>query len=153
MASPATDFGILLGLGYQEFVDELHTKLQAEGFTDLGSAYGYVFRALAVEPLQLNRLATRLGITNQGASKLIDEMETRRYVERRPDPADARARLLVLAPRGNAALAAARRFHAAYERNLAKRIGSRPAAELRRLLELLVGDAADAWERMRLRIP
>jgi DNA-binding MarR family transcriptional regulator len=154
MASPrAFDFGILLGLAYQTFVEELRAKLDGEGFDDLGSAYGYVFRALSATPIQLNQLARRLGITNQGASKIIDEMAARGYVVRRADPEDARARLLALAPRGESALAAARRFHAAYERKLAKRFGARAAAELRRVLEELVGALDDDDPRARLRLP
>jgi DNA-binding MarR family transcriptional regulator len=132
------DLGILLGLAFQTFSDELRAEIAAEGFDDLGSAYGYVFRALARESLQLTELADRLGMTAQGASKLVSEMEAREYVERRPDPEDGRAKRLRLAPRGRAALAFARRFHAAYERRLRAELGERHVTTLRRVLDHMV---------------
>jgi DNA-binding MarR family transcriptional regulator len=131
------DFGILLGLAYARFVDELHAALAAEGFDDLGRSYGYVFRGLDGAELNASELATRLRITNQGAVKLIDEMAARGYVERHPHPSDGRVKLLALSPRGQAALAAARRFHAAYEERLAADLGATPARALRRDLERL----------------
>ena len=139
--APPTDLGILLGLAYQAFTDELRADLHGRGFTDLGSAYGYVFRALADDGLHLSDVAKRLGMTNQGASKIIDEMQARGYVERQPDPADARAKTLVLAARGRAALAAARRFHAKYERQLRASSNDRDVDALRRSLDLMIINA------------
>jgi DNA-binding MarR family transcriptional regulator len=150
MPSPV-DFGILLGLAYQTFTDELRAALEAQGFTDLGSAYGYVFRALAREPLHLHELAKRLDITAQGAAKIVNEMAAREYVMRLPDPEDARAKLLRLAPRGRQALAAARRFHSAYERRLVTKLGARSVAATRRVLDAMLAetgqDAASATLR------
>jgi DNA-binding MarR family transcriptional regulator len=128
------DFGILLGLSYQAFVDELRAALHARGFTDLGPSYGYVFRALGAEALHLRALAGRLGMTDQGAGKIVDE--------RHADPDDGRIKRLRLATRGRAALAAARRFHRLYERRLAERLGSREVAITRRILEA-VGAGSD----------
>jgi DNA-binding MarR family transcriptional regulator len=129
------DFGILLGLAYQSFVDELRAALHAKGFTDLGPSYGYVFRALGAEALNLRVLAGRLGMTDQGAAKIVDEMEARGYVERRAHPDDGRIKQLRLARRGRAALAVARNFHRQYERQLAERLGSREVAIARNVLE------------------
>jgi DNA-binding MarR family transcriptional regulator len=137
MTSPV-DLGILLGLAYQGFTDELRADLEKRGFPDLGSAYGYVFRALAVEALHLHELASRLGMTAQGAAKIVNEMVARGYVERKPDPQDGRAKELRLAARGRAALAAARRFHATYERHLRSKLGESTVAEARRMLESMV---------------
>lgn len=140
MTSPL-DLGILLGLAYQAFTDELRADLYARGFTDLGSAYGYVFRALADETLRLSDLAKRLGMSNQGAAKIIDEMDARGYVTRGSDPDDGRAKTLLLAPRGRAALAAARRFHAKYERRLRAMSSERDVDILREQLERIVTNA------------
>jgi DNA-binding MarR family transcriptional regulator len=137
MASPL-DLGILLGLAYQTFTDELREQLEAQGFNDLGSSYGYVFRALGSESLHLRVLARRLGMTDQGASKIIDEMEARGYVERRVDPDDGRVKQLRLAKRGRAALSAARHFHAQYEARLRADHGDRAVDGLRRMLETFI---------------
>ena len=45
------DLGILMGLAYQAFTDQLRARLGELGFDDLGGAYGHVFRALADEEL------------------------------------------------------------------------------------------------------
>src|SRR6185503_3809478 len=102
--------GILLALAYQEFVRELREAHAAQGFDDLGRSDGYVFRALAARATTVGELATRLGISKQGAAQIVDDMVARGYVRRRPDPTDGRAQLLSLTARGDAALAAARRF-------------------------------------------
>jgi DNA-binding MarR family transcriptional regulator len=146
------DLGILLGLTYQGFTDQLWEHLGSKGFDDLGSAYGYVFRALADEELSQRELATRLGITDQGMAKILGEMVARGYVERRPDPVDARVKRLRLGKRGRSALGAARRFHADFEQSLAKEVGAAAVAALRRTLEVIArrGDTADlALERLR----
>src|SRR5215207_6178624 len=111
MATPdKPDFGILLLLADQEFVRELRAATAEQGFDDQGRSDGFVLRTLGAGPTTISGLAERLEITKQGASQIVDDMERRGYVERRPDPTDARARLLHLTSRGEAALAAARKF-------------------------------------------
>lgn len=139
----AIDLGILLGLAYQRFVDDLRAALAVAGFDDLGGAYGFVFRALADVELSQRELARLLAITDQGTAKLVDEMEARGYLERRADPDDARVKRLRLATRGRAALTAARRFHAAFERRLARDLGAAPLCTARRALEAMARRGPD----------
>jgi DNA-binding MarR family transcriptional regulator len=146
------DLGILLGLAYQGFTDQLWAQLGSKGFDDLGTAYGYVFRALADDELSQRELATRLGITDQGMAKILGEMVNGGYVERRPDAGDARVKRLRLGKRGRAALAAARRFHADFEQSLAAEAGPAAVTTLRRVLELIArrGHEGDlAFARLR----
>ena len=105
------DFGIWLLLADQEFVRALRAATAAQGFDDQGRSDGFVLRTLGAGPTTISGLAERLEITKQGASQIVDDMERRGYVERRPDPTDARARLLQLTGKGEAALQAARKFH------------------------------------------
>ncbi|HEX8629059.1 MAG TPA: helix-turn-helix domain-containing protein [Catenuloplanes sp.] len=137
----SVDLGILLALAYQSFVAQLREVHAAAGFDDLGRSDGFVFRALATAPLTVSDLATRLGISKQGAGQIVDDMQRRGYVERRPDPADGRARLLYLSARGQAALAAARRFHHRYEQRLVRTHGPAAVDALRQLLEAMAGGA------------
>jgi DNA-binding MarR family transcriptional regulator len=139
-AAQPVDIGILLALAYQEFVRQLR-QAHAAGFEDMGRSDGYVLRALAVRPMTTAELATRLQISKQGAGQIIEDMHTRGYVDRRADPTDARARLLHLTDRGVAALAAARRFHAAFERRLVRTHGRDAVATLRTVLEAMAGGA------------
>jgi DNA-binding MarR family transcriptional regulator len=133
-----TDIGILLGLAFAEFVDELRADLARRGFDDLGRSYGYVLRVLGDGERSLSELAGLLGMTLPGAGKIVDEMEARGYVERHGDPADRRVKRLLLSPRGRAALRAARAFHARFERRLPD------APVLRAALEAIAGAPAAA---------
>jgi DNA-binding MarR family transcriptional regulator len=135
------DIGILLLLADQEFVRELREQVAAQGFDDQGRSDGFVFRTLSAGPTTISGLAERLEITKQGAGQIVDDMERRGYVERRPDPSDARAKLLHLTERGEAALATARKFHQTYERRLRKRFGDEAIDTLRDVLTDVAGEA------------
>lgn len=149
MASSPTriDIGVLFNLAYGAFVARLHTAMAKAGFEDLGQSFGYVFRLLDPEPASLASLATRLQMTPQGALKIVADMEAKGYVERRDHPDDARVRMVALTIRGRKALSTARRFHTAFEAELAVDVGASQAAALRRTLERVVADAkADGIE-------
>ena len=49
-------------------------------------------------------MAAKAGITKQAVGQLVDELEAMGYVQRVPDPTDARARLVVYTDRGRAAM-------------------------------------------------
>ena len=143
MTTPAQlDLGILLALAYQEFVRELRAAMASGGYDDLGRSDGFVFRALAERPLTVSDLAARLQISKQGAAQIIEDMEARGYVRRRPDPGDARARLAELTERGEAALGCARRFHRRYEDQLTRAHGRAALAQVRAVLTAMAGAGA-----------
>ena len=134
------DLGVLMALAYGQFVVELRAYLAEEGFDDLGRSDGYVFRVLDAAPLTTSELAERLRISKQGAGQIVADMQARGYVgPGEPDPADRRARRLTLAPRGERALTAARRFHQRYERRLRRVYGVVRVTELRELLAAMAG--------------
>jgi DNA-binding MarR family transcriptional regulator len=135
------DFGILLLLAEQEFVQSLRAATAGQGFDDQGRSDGFVLRTLSLGPTSISGLAERLEITKQGASQIVDDMERRGYVERRTDPGDARARLLQLTSRGEAALKAARKFHQAYERRLRRQFGDEVIDGMRDVLTAMAGEA------------
>jgi DNA-binding MarR family transcriptional regulator len=150
LATPI-DFGILLGLAYQTFVDELRSHLEAQGFDDMGKSYGYVFRALDLEALHLRQLAERLGMSDQGAAKIVNEMEERGYLQKHADAGDGRIKKLMLSKRGLAALQAARQFHQTYEEALANTLPARQLTTTRRVLEAMVAQTGGDAEHARLR--
>ena len=135
------DIGILLLLADQEFVRALRQATAEQGYDDQGRSDGFVLRTLSAGPTTISGLAERLEITKQGAGQIVDDMERRGYVERRPDPSDARAKLLHLTERGEAALSAARKFHQTYERRLRKRFGDEAIDTLRDVLTDMAGEA------------
>lgn len=141
-SSPAAagreDFGIVLALAYAAFVDELRAFLAEQGYANLNRSFGYVARALVEHPLTLRELAERLELTSQGALKIVDDMERHGYLERRPDPTDARAKLLALTRDGRRALEAARGFHRSFEAKLVELVGTRDVSALRRSLDAMI---------------
>jgi DNA-binding MarR family transcriptional regulator len=139
---PEPDFGILLGGAYAAFTDWLRAEMQASGFDDLGSSHGYVFRALGNGSMTLTELAAGLGMTTQGAAKIVAAMAEGGYVCSTPDPTDGRAKRLALDDRGRRALRRARALHASYERRLVRRLGVQRVADLREALGL-VGESVD----------
>jgi len=66
-------------------------------------------------------IATELGITTGGTSKLVDRIEASGYCRRLPNPDDRRSSLLELTPEGERVLAAA---GAAFDDELQRWLGS-----------------------------
>jgi DNA-binding MarR family transcriptional regulator len=145
------DFGVLLGLAYGAFVEELRATLAEQGYDGLSRSFGYVARALALGPINLRELADHLGITSQGALKIVDELESGGYVERVADPADGRAKQLRLTRRGRAALDAARAIHRRFEQRLAADLGERRVASMRAVLTEIVDRRARSGIPTKLR--
>ena len=130
--------------------DEIQRRIAAAGFEDARFNDGVVFQHLVEGPLTIGALAERLGVTQQAASKSVADLERRGYVERQPDPDDARARRVALTARGEAAIEAGRRHRAAIEAELAERIGPRRVEGARRLLlDVISGLGADTAVRSR----
>ncbi|MFE6892979.1 MarR family winged helix-turn-helix transcriptional regulator [Streptomyces sp. NPDC057694] len=90
-----------------ELTQRLHDGVVARGFDGLRPVHGFAFSRLSAGDATTTDLASHLGVTKQAASQLVDEMVRKGYVERRPHPHDARARLLVLTERGWACTRAA----------------------------------------------
>jgi DNA-binding MarR family transcriptional regulator len=86
-------------------------------------------------------LAQRLGIDRTVMTYLVDDLEKAGLVERRPDPADRRARQVVRTAAGDAALADARRSISAVEDVV---LGGLPAADAQTFRRLLAAATVDA---------
>lgn len=135
--------------------DEVQRRLAGDGLDDLRFADGVVFQHLVDGPLTIGALADRLGVTQQAASKSVADLERRGYVARRPDPDDARARLVALTERGDAAIDGGRRHREAVAAELAARLGRRRVEGARRVLVDVVRDlgAETAVRGRRVRPP
>lgn len=91
----------LLAMAFHAIMEEVHARLAEEGFDDVRPAHGFAFQYLSVRGgATAVELGEHLGVTKQAAVQLVDELERRGYVERRPHPTDRRARVVVLAARG-----------------------------------------------------
>ena len=81
-------------------------------------------------------IATELGITTGGVSKLVDRIEARGYCRRLPNPADRRSSLLELTAEGKRVLTEA---GVAFDQELQRMLGSAvPERTLRQFAAVLV---------------
>jgi DNA-binding MarR family transcriptional regulator len=71
---------------------------------------------------------------------LVDELEQRGLVERRPDPADRRVRALFLTPKGRKALARGREIAQEHERELTRGMAAADRKRLTGLLQKIVDE-------------
>jgi DNA-binding MarR family transcriptional regulator len=101
------DLPVLLLNAARALVDGIDAGVRARGFADLRPAHGFAFARLAGDGATVGQLAEHLDVTKQAASQMVEDLVTKGYVERRAHPGDARARLIVLTPKGWACTRAA----------------------------------------------
>jgi DNA-binding MarR family transcriptional regulator len=119
-------------------MDELHRRLGDQGFPDIRPGHGCVFRFIDEDGTRLTDLAERAGYTKQAVGEVVADLEELGYVERVPDPADRRAKTIVLTRRGHEALAAGRGIFADIERRWIDQFGEERIAQLRETAEIIV---------------
>ena len=105
--------------------------------------YSAVFAQISPEGSRLTDLAQRANMTPQSMAEIVDELVAMAYVVRRPDPADRRAKLIVLTRRGRAAVAAGAHAIEGIEDRVDEILGAEGHRELRRLLSALLATGAD----------
>ncbi|HWS38314.1 MAG TPA: MarR family transcriptional regulator [Actinoplanes sp.] len=87
--------------------------------------------------MRLSALAEHLRIAPRSATEVIDDLQNRGLVERRPDPSDRRATLVVLTDRGAGTARAIREARAAEGERLFAHLAPADRAELSRILNEL----------------
>jgi DNA-binding MarR family transcriptional regulator len=97
-----SDLGWALGAVMRAYMTAAHDAVDGVP----GGPRGYQVLAAAArgEPGSQLAMAQRLGVDRTVMTYLIDDLESAGLVERRPDPADRRARRVVLTPAGTARL-------------------------------------------------
>jgi DNA-binding MarR family transcriptional regulator len=103
-------------------VGELTARLADAGFPDITPAFHPVFENLDPGGTRLTELAARAGMTHQSMGELVAKLETLGYVTRTADPADGRARLVRLTPKGREMVRQAIREFAAIWDGWARRL-------------------------------
>jgi len=131
------NLGLLLFIPYRAMETRVFAGLAAAGFDDFTPAQARVFQRIAPEGSRLTDLAEQAQITKQSAGFLVDQLERAGYIERVPDPTDARARLVRIAPRGAAAIPVAAAVVADVEAEWTRHLGPQRMARLRESLARL----------------
>ena len=105
--------------------EELIGRLAEGGHTEVRLPHGNVFQYLDDEGTRVGVLAERAHMTKQAMAQLVAHLEEHGYVERIPDPADRRAKLVRTTARGRDVFAIVRAFVAERRRPARPRAGRR----------------------------
>jgi DNA-binding MarR family transcriptional regulator len=122
----------------------LRAAFAAAGLDGIRPAQSVALIPLAGGGLHASDVADRLRVSRQAVAQAITALERNSYVTRVPDPADARARIIELMPRGRQALRVMRSNALALEKRWEQTLGQQRLAELREMLQALL--AAEALE-------
>ena len=128
------NLGELLREPFRIGSEQLHERLAERGHAEVRAPHGNVFQFLDDDGTRVSVLAQRAQVTKQSMAELVAHLEQHGYVERIPDPADGRAKLVRATRRGREVYAVARQFVAELEQRWTEQIGDRKMRQLRRLL-------------------
>jgi DNA-binding MarR family transcriptional regulator len=87
-------------------IEALRSALHDEGSV-LRAAHTQVFESLDPDGTRLTTLAERAQMSHQAMGEMVDELVRHGFLERTPDPADRRARLIRPSAQGRVVLAGA----------------------------------------------
>ena len=127
----------LLGRAYSLLGFKIVDGVVGAGYPQKPS-HSAVFAQIGSEGKRLTDLARGADMTPQAMGELVDELEELGYLERRPDPTDRRAKLIVLTDRGHACIAAGIATIEGIEERIDEILGTRGHAQLRGLLTKLL---------------
>jgi DNA-binding MarR family transcriptional regulator len=125
-------------IGYQRRLD---AQLAAAGFDDRKLPDGRVLRVCSSSSeTTTSRIGRELGISRQGAAKIVNDLRDRGYVEVTASEASGRENTVTLTPRAMAYLAAQRKAARGIERQLRAEVGVEAFDGLQHLLDALGDD-------------
>lgn len=134
---PAMNTVALLGRAYSLLGFKIVDGVVGAGYPQKPS-HSAVFAQIKPDGSRLTDLARGANITPQAMGELVDELEDLGYVERRPDPTDRRAKLIVLTERGQACVAAGMATVDGIEDRIKATLGERGHRQLRTMLHKLL---------------
>ncbi|HEX3780205.1 MAG TPA: helix-turn-helix domain-containing protein [Pseudonocardiaceae bacterium] len=117
------DLGVLAGRLLFAVQGELFATLAERGFDDLHPRHGTVMAYLDADGVRATELSRLSGQHKQVVGTVVDELEELGYVQRHPDPADRRAKLICPTDRGLAQMRVADEIMAAIQARHARRLG------------------------------
>jgi DNA-binding MarR family transcriptional regulator len=119
-------------------------QLASQGFEGVKVSHGYVVQRLLVGEPTITQLAAQLGMTQQGASKQVLDLERLGYAERVSVVGDQRQRSVRLTDRGRRMVEATRKIRADLERKVVRRAGRERVEHAKDVLAV-VFDVLDLW--------
>lgn len=131
------NLGILLREPFRIVSARLHDRFAERGHPEVRAPHGNVLQYLDAGGTRVSVLAERAQVTKQSMAELVAHLEHHGYVERVPDPADRRAKLVRPTARGREIYALAREFVVDMEAEWTAKLGERKIRTLRELLREL----------------
>ncbi|GAA4250653.1 MarR family winged helix-turn-helix transcriptional regulator [Dactylosporangium darangshiense] len=131
----------LLVMAGRRLGDQLSERLEAKGWRDVPPPAGYVLLAARGGPTTGGEIAQALGMTKQSASKALDQLERRGFIQRTSIPQDGRVRNVELTPRGRELLAVLEEIDLELEREWAAVIGAEAVESMRAALSRMLPEA------------
>ncbi|MFD8810311.1 MarR family winged helix-turn-helix transcriptional regulator [Streptomyces sp. NPDC059627] len=128
------DLGVLAAGVLLSVQRELFTALAERGFDDIAPRTGAILAHLRVDGIRASELAVASGQHKQVVGTLIDDLERLGYVERKPDPADRRAKLIYPTERGMLQMEAAAAIMRAIEERHSEALGTQEYAAFKAAL-------------------
>jgi DNA-binding MarR family transcriptional regulator len=130
--------GQLLVRLLQRFRREVLAVAAENGVTDLRDAHLHIFGNVGVDGVRLTTLAGRAQLSLAACAELVDDLQRKGYLERRRDPSDGRAKLILPTVRGREVLALAGKRVAEIETAWGDHVGSEAFDSAMRVLDRLV---------------
>ncbi|GGJ41348.1 hypothetical protein GCM10008938_29270 [Deinococcus roseus] len=109
--------------------------MQEAGHADLGQFHANVFSFVPEQGIQVSELAALARVRKQTMAQAVEELEKWGYVERHPDPADRRGRLVFLTDKGKTVRPLAMAAGQQVEKEWASRTSPEQLDQLRTLLQ------------------
>lgn len=129
---------VLLAEGRKTYGRAIRAAFAAEGFDDIPKLGPRLLGGMQRFGGQPGDIATDFGISKQAASKLVDTLVVRGYLDRSIDPDDRRRIKLALTERGKAAARASWAATDRVDRELEQAVGPKAIAQMRQTLGALV---------------
>ncbi|RZI87084.1 MAG: MarR family transcriptional regulator [Microbacterium sp.] len=144
------DLPTLASLAGSGIVRTILDRIGSAGYAGVKPSHGYVIQRLVEDEPTISALAEALGMTQQGASKQVRDLELLGFVERIVVPGDQRARRVRLTPAGRGVLQSGREARAAIEAEVLEQVGARNMKAAKIALAALL-DVAGLGEAVRNR--
>jgi DNA-binding MarR family transcriptional regulator len=137
----------LLAHTTRHFQVELYRRLADAGLGGLRVPHTHVSAYIEADGSRLTDLARKARMTVPAMLELVDDLEGLGYAERRPDPRDRRAKLIVMTPKGWDSMRMGQRIIRELEDEYAQAVGASRfrdfLATFQALLDHLSSDGED----------
>ncbi|MCX2933594.1 MarR family transcriptional regulator [Mycobacterium sp. CVI_P3] len=134
MADDVPTTPTLMFIAHRAAEAQVMAAVTAGGNDDLTLAQARLLQRMHPNGIRVTDLADQAGVTKQTAGALVDQLEGSGYVRRVADPADARARLVILTDKGLTLCQATAAEVAKIEHQWRKHLGAKRYHELRAAL-------------------